>query len=139
MKLNNQYNLKFKKINLPNCFVGKRNEFIIYDLDFRFQQLIRAKHGDGKFDKLFHHSCGQTQHQGSLIRGPGLWDPMVVVMMLMHSNISLNEGRPNCDWGRFGNVCQILSSLGHAAVNIGYLNKRHHQNTREYNEFLSSL
>lgn len=43
MKLNNQYNLKFKKINLPNCFVGKRNEFIIYDLDFRFQQLIRAK------------------------------------------------------------------------------------------------
>ena len=29
--------------NLPNCFVGKRNEFIIYDLDFRFQQLIRAK------------------------------------------------------------------------------------------------
>ena len=36
---------------------------------------MRAKHGDGDFDKIFHHPCGEKQHQGSLIRGPGLWEP----------------------------------------------------------------
>jgi len=43
MKINNQYSLKQAKIKSFTCFLGKRDEFLIYNLENRFQHLCRAQ------------------------------------------------------------------------------------------------
>ena len=36
---------------------------------------MKLKCGDNAFDEVFHHLCCAHLHQGSLIRGEGLWEP----------------------------------------------------------------